>query len=253
MPRSNRTKSFTKVYHVIIRGINKQDIFLDKQDYLKFLKELQARKGKYKSDIFAYALMQNHVHLVIHDKSDALSKLMQSLTISYSNYFNKKYERIGHLFENRFKSYAIEDAGYLRNLVRYIHKNPENAGRKPYIWTSYFEYINNKSTIIENSTVMKLFDNNMQNFKAFHDEYKKNQDYNKNFEMLGRLQDDEAIELIKKIINESNLLKIQNYEQEKKEQIIRRIIEIKGITKVQISRILGISRSTINRLIKMMK
>lgn len=248
MPRSPRSKSYTKVYHVIIRGINKQDIFLDNQDYRKFIKEIKRVKEKYEIEIYAYSLMRNHVHLVLYDKNDNISLTMQSLNISYSNYFNKKYERIGHLFENRFKSHAVNDEEYFKNVIRYVHKNPENAGLKAYIWTSYYEYIVNSNQLINPKMVMKVFENNIENLKIFHKEYKKSQDYDKNFEMLTKIQDYEAIEMIKNLINEENLMRVQNYDIEKKKEAIKKIMLIEGITQIQISRILGISVSTIKRL-----
>lgn len=143
MPRISRQKSTTKVYHVILRGNAKQDIFLDKQDFGKFLKEICNTKEKYQYELYAYCLMTNHVHLILHDKNDNLSKVLQSLTISYSSYWNKKYERVGHLFQNRFLSKNVETAEYLKNLCRYIHQNPVRAGIADidkYPWSSYQEY-----------------------------------------------------------------------------------------------------------------
>lgn len=250
MARCPRLKSYTKVYHIIVRGINKQDIFLDTQDLRKFRKELKRTKEKYQFELYAYSFMSNHVHLIIKDENENLEIMMKSLTVSYSNYFNKKYERIGHLFENRFKSYAIEDESYFKNVVRYIHKNPENAGIKPYAWTSYYEYINNKQKMIDTKQVMSLFEYNVENFKIYHSSYEKHEDYDKNYEMISKLQDEEAIKLIQEILNEPNLLKIQNYETNKKKEVIRKILKIEGITKVQISRILGINRKTIYRIEK---
>jgi REP element-mobilizing transposase RayT len=248
MPRNSRQKSYTKVYHIIIRGINKQDIFLDKQDMYKFRKEVERVKEKYKFEIYAYAFMSNHVHFVMYDKNENLSIIMQSLTVSYSSYFNKKYERVGHLFENRFKSHTIENESYLKNVVRYIHKNPENAGLKPYAWTSYYEYVNNISNLIETEQVMNLFDNNIDSFKEFHKFYEKYQDYDKGYEMVGKIQDDEATKIMKEIINEPNLMQIQNYKESNKKEAIEKILKIEGITKVQVARILGINRKTIEKL-----
>ena len=248
MARCPRKKSYTKVYHIIIRGINKQDIFLDNQDLRKFRKEIKRVKEKYKFEIYAYAFMSNHVHLIIKDENENLELIMKSLTVSYSNYFNKKYERIGHLFENRFKSQAIEDESYLKNVVRYVHKNPENAGLKPYIWTSYYEYMTNKPKLIVTNQVMNLFTNNMDDFKAYHNIYEKYQDYDKNYEMISKLQDEDAIKLIRDILKEPNLIKIQNYDKDKRNEVISKILKIEGITKVQIARILGMNRKTISRI-----
>ncbi len=93
MPRIYRKLGFTKVYHIIIRGIDKNDIFYESKDYEQFLKILKETKEKYQYDVYAYCLMNNHVHLVIFDKEDEISKIMQIIEIRYSSYFNKKYER----------------------------------------------------------------------------------------------------------------------------------------------------------------
>ena len=111
MPRCNRTKAITKVYHVIIRGINKQDIFLEKEDFFKFIQEIKNTKEKYKYQIYAYSFMNDHVHFVIYDENENMSTAIQSLNVRYSSYYNRKYERYGHLFENRYKSKTVESEG----------------------------------------------------------------------------------------------------------------------------------------------
>lgn len=143
MPRMARQKSSTKVYHVILRGNAKQDIFLDKQDYYKFFREICNTKEKYQYELYAYCLMTNHVHLILYDKNENLSRTLQSLTVSYSSYWNKKYERVGHLFQNRFLSKNVETKEYLKNLCRYVHQNPNKSGiakMEEYQWSSYQEY-----------------------------------------------------------------------------------------------------------------
>lgn len=253
MPRDKRKKSSTKVYHVIDRGINKQDILLDKQDFIKYVEEIKNTKEKYEYEIYAYALMNDHVHFIIHDKNENMSKAIQSLNIRYSSYFNKKYQRTGHLFENRFRSKVVESESYLKNLVRYIHKNPECAGLKPYIWTSYNEYLS-RNNIISGEAVLKVFGDYkgeaLNNFKKFHKDYIKFQDYNKDYELVTQITDEEAIDIIKNILKEENLLKVQNYEKNEKEKAIKIILEIEGIRKEQLSRILGISTKTIRNIEK---
>ncbi len=127
MPRINRQFSNTKVYHIILRGIDKQDIFLEEMDYKVIIKILKELQEKYQYEIYAYCLMNNHIHLVIYDIDNQLSRIMQSIGIKYSKYFNKKYERAGHLFQNRFLSKNVEDREYFKCLCRYIHKNPQKA------------------------------------------------------------------------------------------------------------------------------
>lgn len=93
MPRMARKVSKTKVYHVILRGNDKQNIFLDKQDYKKFIKEIVTTKEKYNYELYAFCLMTNYVHLVIYDKNDKLSKAIQSLAVSYSGFFLKNMKK----------------------------------------------------------------------------------------------------------------------------------------------------------------
>lgn len=249
IPRSPRQKSNTNVYHIIVRGINRQDIFLDKQDYRKFLKEIKRTKETYKYELYAYILMPNHIHLVINDMNNNLSTFMQSLNISYTYYFNKKYERVGHLFENRFKSKIVEEESYLKNVVRYVHKNPENAGMQElYFWSSYREYLSNKQNLIDKQFIMDLFQNNIENFKRFHKDYIKNQDIDKDYEMITKMEDEEAIKIMKELSKEENLMKIQKYDKDRKREIIEKFIKIEGIKKVQIARILGINKRTIERM-----
>ena len=91
MPYKIRKRSMTKVYHVMLRGNDRQDIFYDDQDYIKFLKLMKITKEKYQCEIYEYCLMANHTHIIIFDSKDVLSKIMQSLAISYSLYFAKKF------------------------------------------------------------------------------------------------------------------------------------------------------------------
>ena len=227
MPRMARQKSSTKVYHVILRGNAKQDIFLDKQDYCKFIKEICNTKEKYLYELYVYCLMTNHVHLVIYDKMDNISKALQSLTVSYSSYWNKKYERVGHLFQNRFLSKNVETESYLKSLCRYIHQNPSKGGIKKmeeYCWSSYQEYIKEKK-IINEEQVLKVFGNSkeeaVKNFIEFHkinqieDNIKELMEY----EMIERLSDEQAAQYIAKIFELKNPQEIMQYSVKKEKNI----------------------------------
>ena len=181
MPRASRRKSETNVYHVILRGNNKQEIFLDEKDYKKFLKEIKNTKEKYGYELYAYCLMTNHVHLVIYDKEENLSKIMQSLEVTYSAYFSKKYEKVGHLFQNRFLSKPVETSEYLMQVCRYVHQNPVKAGISRvdnYKWSSYKEYINDEEEMVSKKMLLSLFANSekeaIDNLKGFHNDNKEN-------------------------------------------------------------------------------
>ena len=130
MPRisRNENKTITNTYHIIARGINKQDIFLESADKDNFCRMIKRTKEKFKFNLYAFALMNNHFHLAICDEEDQMSKIMHRICTIYAMYFNNKYERTGHVFQNRFKNICVDTESYLLNLVRYIHKNPEKDG-----------------------------------------------------------------------------------------------------------------------------
>lgn len=259
MPRNCREnqKSYTGVYHVILRSINQQEIFYDNTDRRKFLKCIKETKEKYHYDLYAYVLMHNHVHLVIMDKEDKLSKVIQSLAISYALYFNKKYDRIGHVFYNRFKSKYVENLPYLLNIIRYIHFNSEKAGMCKYskfYWSSYHEY-SQFPRLIETEKVLKMAEMTKKDFENFHVEYERIKGYEKDeFEIENmKLSDEQAIKKIKQLLNIENIVSIQNEKVDKRDKMIAEIISKMKIEKRQLARILGVNDRTIFRAIQKQK
>lgn len=255
MPRNSREnqKSYTNVYHVILRSINQQEIFYDSTDRNKFIKTIKETKEKYDYELYAYVLMDNHVHLLIMDKEQKLSKIVQSLAISYALYFNKKYNRIGHVFYNRFKSKSIKNLSSLLRVARYIHFNPEKAGVcefSKYYWSSYHEYFGFPS-ITDCSQMLKLVEMDTKIFEEFHKEYQKNKGYEQdNFEIEStKLSDEELIFKIKKQLNIENLLDIQKLKKLERDEIIVKICSDNKIEKRQLARVLGINERTIHRAI----
>lgn len=127
MPRGARFVFQNAFYHVFNRGINKQAIFLSDDDYHFFLRKLYSLKTKYDHSIYAFCLMPNHFHISIQTRKIPISKVMSSLTTSYSMYFNRKYQHFGSVFQNRFKSILIENDSYFLKLSQYIYLNPVKA------------------------------------------------------------------------------------------------------------------------------
>ena len=154
MPRQSRETSATCVYHVILRGVNKQQIFEDDDDYMRFLSVLRRQTQPFDDDkgqfipprcyVYAYCLMGNHVHLLIKEGSEAIGDTMKRIASSYVYYYNHKYDRVGHLFQERFKSQPVNDFTYFITLLRYIHQNPLKASLveniQNYAWSSWMEY-----------------------------------------------------------------------------------------------------------------
>ena len=127
MPRQCRIDYPGAVHHVIIRGINKARIFHNDGDRKEFLLRFQAGLKKTGVICYAWALIPNHAHLVLKTGPQPLTKLMSSLLTGYALYFNKQHDRVGYLFQNRYKSILCDREAYLLQLIRYIHLNPLRA------------------------------------------------------------------------------------------------------------------------------
>ncbi len=123
-PRLERTGQ----YHVINRGVEKRTIFLDRGDHLRFLELVDELKALYTFDIRAWCLMHNHYHLLVETKNENLSLIVKQLNHKYTIYFNRKYDRVGTLWQGRFKSWYVYDSRYLDVLIKYIERNPIKAG-----------------------------------------------------------------------------------------------------------------------------
>ncbi len=142
MPRTARITIENACYHIITRGNQKQCVFQESKDYEKYLSILTKYKEKYRFRLYCFCLMPNHVHLMIKVKNpDLLSTIMKGLNLSYTLYFNFKYDKVGHLWQDRFKSKIIEKDSYLLECITYIENNPLRASLisnlGDYAWSSY--------------------------------------------------------------------------------------------------------------------
>lgn len=127
MGRQKRAEFPNTIYHIFSRGNNKAIIFADDQDYNVFLKHLKETKEEYDFLFYSYCLMPNHFHILIETLEAPISKIMQKLLTCYAIYFNSKYERTGHVFQDRYKAAVCDKEEYLFKLVQYIHLNPVRA------------------------------------------------------------------------------------------------------------------------------
>jgi len=163
-------------FHIYNRGNRKQDIFLEKEDYLNYLKKLRKYKEKYKISIICYCLMPNHFHLLLRQDSDVfLYKFMQALHTSYSIYFNRKYNKVGRMFQSRFKQKEINKDEYLSQITSYIHFNPVKDGLveelNDYQWSSYLDYIGIREGTLCNKDII-LSDKTPDDYKKSTEEIK---------------------------------------------------------------------------------
>ncbi|MBI4691718.1 MAG: transposase [Nitrospirae bacterium] len=161
MARKPRIQFEGAFYHIIVRGNQRQDIFLDEDDRRSYLERLQRYKSECGFILYAYVLMTNHVHLLIETPHDPISRIMQRINFTYTQYFNKRYGKVGHLFQGRYKSYLCDKDSYLLSLIRYIHNNPVRAGMVGdagvYEWSSHMDYLEGTKGVVNTDKVLRLF------------------------------------------------------------------------------------------------
>lgn len=253
MPRAARQKSNTGIYHVMLRGINRQIIFEDNEDYQKYLQTLKEFQGKSGYEIYAYCLMDNHIHLLIKETSEDLGIVFRRLGASYVYWYNWKYGRRGHLFQDRYKSEIVEADNYFLTVLRYIHQNPYKAGIvkniSDYPWSSYREYIR-EPRVCNVEFGLNLFSTNraeaVKLFKEFNDA--ENQDECLDYDQQDiRLNDTDADNFIRSISGVRNPSEIQQFEKDKRNEVIKECKE-KGLSIRQIERLTGVSLGVIRKI-----
>jgi len=245
MARMPRKTSKTGYYHIMMRGNNKEFIFekdIDKRYFLKLLKTV-VEEGLI--SVAAWCIMDNHVHLIIKSEPKELAKSLASINTKFAMKYNNKNERIGHVFQERFKSQVIEDEKYLLKAIRYVHQNPVSAdivsNISEYKWSSYNLYL--FKTWSENmSFVMKLFDNNIESFIKFHRKH----DNQKHLEVKEDLINID-IKKVNRLIEYHSSNGKENLSEEK---LIKDILNNTELTNRNIAGILKVSYSKVQRISK---
>ena len=252
MPRQAREKSRTGIYHIMLRGINRQTIFKDDEDRQKLFESFNKFKEISNYQIYGYCFMGNHIHALLKEDSEPLSICVKRISSSFVYWYNLKYERSGHLFQERFKSETVEDDTYFLTVLRYIHQNPVKAGIaktvSDYKWSSYQEYVN-KAIITDTKFALKLFSNDrekaIQQFEKFNNQH--NKDKCLDYEEKKRLTDDEIRALLLQQGIENNT-RFNTLDKETRSKVLKNLKLTEGVTIRQLSKITGISRSVIDRL-----
>ena len=171
MPRQARAISESGYYHVIMRGNNKDYIFEKDINKKVFMNQLLNIAEDKLLDLIAWCIMDNHVHLVIKTTPENLGIAFKRINIKYAIWYNKTYDKIGHVFQDRFISEAIESDEYLMMVIRYIHNNPLKANMvdtcEKYEWSSYRLFID-KFIPESMQIIMEMFQNDVDAFREFH-------------------------------------------------------------------------------------
>lgn len=233
-------------------------LFLDDADRNKYLSTLSRFKKNKEYELYAYCLMDNHVHLLLQEGKEAIPRSMKRIGVSYSYYYNKKYERVGHLFQDRFRSEIIENDKYLLACARYIHKNPVKAGivqkAEEYQWSSYQEYLGQTAYkgLVDTQFLLQMYSESyekaieeMQMFTEIPaEDVFLDDDSVKREEQLYRFRN-AVIDLLEKY--GVKLEDIKEMEKDQRKQIIREIKKITNGSGRELAKILGISKDVIYR------
>ena len=248
MTRQARVKSQSDIYLIMIRGINQQSIFEDEEDNKKFIETLKTYKATSGYKLFAYSLMSNHLHLLLRTEKESLDLIIKRISSSYVYWYNWKYYRRGHLFQDRFKSEPVENNEYFLTVLRYIHQNPIKAGLckkiDEYQFSSYNDYINGDTQLVDTDFAFSIIDKDW--FSEFHKENNDDKCLDIN-EKDFRLSDSDARKAIQKISKCENVTEFQTLEKGQRDKYIRKLKE-KGLSIRQISRLTGISFAIVRKL-----
>ncbi|MBR2836113.1 MAG: transposase [Coriobacteriales bacterium] len=236
MPRIARDIGKTGWAHVIVRGINRESLFYDEDDYKRFKTTIERYQKEIVFEIAAYCMMSNHVHLLLYVEDGSYAALLKKLLVSYAAYYNKKYSRVGPVFQDRFRSEPIDDERYLLTVARYIYRNPQKAG---ICLAKNYPY-----TFIQRDGILSGYFDTNEELTAFLET--ENCDICLEFESTDEHADTKALELIKTITKETNPQAIQSLEKNQRDQILVKLKE-QGLSVRQISRLTGVNRNIVQR------
>lgn len=248
MPRRARQLSSTGIYHIMLRGINRQQLLEDREDNEKFIEILTESKQISGYKLYAYCLMGNHIHLIMKVEKEPLEKIFKRLCGRFVYWYNAKYCRVGHLFQDRYKSEPIEDQGYFFSVLRYIHQNPVKAGLVKkvgeYPYSSYNCYMEQKGNqLVDVDFVLNMM--NKEQLEKYHTEMSGDK-YLDITERPFRLTDEQAKEIIRKVSKCKNASEFQLLETKVRNSCIRKLRR-DGLSIRQISRLTGISKGIVER------
>lgn len=255
MPRHARIFSEKLTYHVMMRGNNKEKVFLDAEDKNKMINIIKEKKISGKFYLFAYCIMDNHIHLLIKQGVEELPTIIKKIGVSYAHYYNARYGRVGHVFQDRYRSENIDNDRYLLAAIRYIHQNPVKARLGPmetYKWSSYTEYLKRSSDLIEIREILSILsedeDKAINEFLRMH--YENIQEKFIDVEENKRINDNNVNEFLTNFLKERKLCLSDLKKRENKnirQELIQILMKESDFSKRKIATITGLNREMVRR------
>ncbi len=234
----------------MLRGINQQQIFEDEEDNAKFIQVLKDCKAISEYKILAYCLMGNHVHILIKIEKEPIEQVFKRICGRYVYWYNVKYQRVGHLFQDRFKSEPVEDDAYLMAVIRYIHQNPVKAGLcekiEDYKFSSYSEFVS-KSWLADTDFIFQMI--SKKEFERFNNTENTDKCLEIEPEKKIRVTDEQAKIIIEKHTNCKSISEFQKLDSVSRDEFIS-ILKDNGLSIRQISRLTGTSKGLVEKSFK---
>ena len=251
MPRTARKLSRTNIYHVMLRGINRQTIFEDNEDRYRFMTEVRRCKELSGFRLYAFCLMSNHVHLLIETGSEPLELVFKRLGSRYAGWYNRKYDRVGHLFQDRFRSEPVETTAYFLTVLRYILQNPMRAGMEvrpgSYKWSSYLAYEKGNGQLTDIRYASELIGQREELVRYLCEP--NNDKVWAETMSVQQPSEEEAKAIMEQISNCSSATAFQALDKAVQKEYIKKMAE-QRLSVRQISRITGRDRKVITRIIR---
>ncbi len=253
MVREARVESETGFYHVMVRGINKEKIFETEREKEKIITLIKEKMQEVMCRIVAYCVMNNHMHMIIIAEKAELIKFMKKVNISYAMSYNQRHERVGPVFQGRFRSENITDEAYLYGAIRYIHNNPIKAGivsdTKEYRWSSIAEYISDEQIIIDVKTKEEILNGfvSVKDFLDFHD-IEDNTNYLEIKEEAEQLKEKKAKRIIHDYFEEKRITDEVQLKGKDMEELLKKLLNETDLSYRKIADLTGSNLRTIHKV-----
>lgn len=247
MPRSERLKSKSGIYHVLLRAINQEAIFNDEEDCQKFLEILYSCKEITGCKIFGYCIMNNHVHLLLNEGDEELPRIIKRIGVRFVYWYNRKYGRSGPLFQDRYKSEPVESGRYFLTVLRFIHQNPQKAWivskLENYKFSSYSDYLEKNGGLVDYELALEMLGD--EEFIRFSNEVNDDQCLECNdYDM--RLSDEEARDVIRRVAECRDPEQIASLPKKERDRVVAEF-RAAGMSIRQICRLTGVSFGVVRK------
>ncbi len=251
MPRQARKKSLSNIYHVMLRGINRQLIFENDGDRRQFMLILTECKEVSGFRLHAFCLMPNHIHLLIEPAEESLEVIFKRIGSRYATWYNRKHQRVGHLFQDRFRSENVETDQYYMTVLRYILQNPMKAGMESrpgtYRWSSYFAYDKGAGSVTDTEYAENMFGSRETLIRFVQQNSDETALDDTDFDW--RIRDDQAQKIMERITQCPDSAAFLELDKKARRVYIRELY-MEKLSLGQIANVTGVPRSTVYKAVK---